>query len=83
MKSGNKIKMSSGNSTRCVGEVNENLSLRSPGTTSTFWLRYFILIINAVRFCKLYTVTAILLLVSADNCYCVSTDAVWHESQDS
>jgi len=36
MKSRNKIKMSSGNSTRCVGEVNENVSLRSTGTISTF-----------------------------------------------
>jgi len=27
MKSRNKIKMSSGNSIRCVGEVNENLSI--------------------------------------------------------
>jgi len=57
MKSRNKIKMSSGNSTRCVGEVNENLLLRSTGTISTFWLRYSILIINAMRFCKLHTTT--------------------------
>jgi len=55
-KSRNKIKMSSGNSARCVGEVNENLSLRSIGTISTFWLRYsMLIIINAMRFCKLYT----------------------------
>jgi len=37
MKSRNKIKMSPGNSTSYVGEVNENLSPRSTGTMSTFW----------------------------------------------
>jgi len=58
MKSINKIKMSSGNSTRCVGEKWKFI-------TEVYWYYihilvknlagYCMLIINALRFCKLYT----------------------------
>jgi len=66
MKSRNKIKMSLGNSTRCVGEVNENVSLRSTGTIYIHILvkKLAALLhvnINAMRFCKLYTTISNLL----------------------